>query len=222
MTSLMCCCREIVVCDFVYTTVFLYATYFELFYSFTCRLVGNPACDQHDDLSYCKIPQLSAPPYSTPQNCVPVACASDQNLSPNCSCAYPYTGTLYFRSPSYSDLQNTTYYHILERELKASFLKKVPVDSVSLNNSFVNSFNNLEMNLQVFPSGKTRFSEVDVSTLGSMLSNQIFKPPSKIFGPFYFIGQAYPAAPGNFGYSTTLRLLMKTVDGILNYLFLYK
>ncbi|THU46199.1 hypothetical protein C4D60_Mb09t02430 [Musa balbisiana] len=157
-------------------------------------LVGNPACDQHDDLSYCKIPQLSAPPYSTPQNCVPVACASDQNLSPNCSCAYPYTGTLYFRSPSYSDLQNTTYYHILERELKASFLQKVPVDSVSLNNSFVNSFNNLEMNLQVFPSGKTRFSEVDVSTLGFMLSNQTFKPP-KIFGPFYFIGQAYPAAP---------------------------
>ncbi|CAL9168866.1 leucine-rich repeat receptor protein kinase HPCA1 [Musa acuminata AAA Group] len=164
-------------------------------YSKKLILVGNPACDQHDDLSYCKIPQLSVPPYSTPQNCVPVVCASDQNLSPNCSCAYPYTGTLYFRSPSYSDLQNTTYYHILERELKASFLKEVPVDSVSLNNSFVNSFNNLEMNLQVFPSGKTRFSEVDVSNLGFMLSNQTFKPPSKIFGPFYFIGQAYPAAP---------------------------
>ncbi|WOL11241.1 hypothetical protein Cni_G20003 [Canna indica] len=158
-------------------------------------LVGNPICNKGSDLPYCKVQQNSTTPYSTPNNCVRIPCPSDQSLSPNCNCAYPYTGTLYFRSPSYSDLENVTYYQILEGEIKASFLNQnLPVDSVSLSNAFVNSNNNLQMNLQVFPSGKIRFNELDVTFLGFILSNQTFKP-QKGFGPFYFIGEVYAAEP---------------------------
>ncbi|XP_010930348.3 leucine-rich repeat receptor protein kinase HPCA1 [Elaeis guineensis] len=156
-------------------------------------LVGNPICNQGGtDLQYCKISRQSTPPYSTPQNCIPIPCPSNENLSPNCHCAYPYTGTLYFRSPSFSDLGNATIFQILEDALKSSLLKQLPVDSVSLQNPFVDADNNLEMTLQVFPGGKDRFNEIDVSTLGFILSNQTFKPPS-IFGPYYFIGEGYSA-----------------------------
>lgn len=77
---------------------------------------------------------------------------------------------------------------------------------MSLSDSFVNSDNNLQMSLQVFPSGKTRFDEVDVSTIGYILSKQVFKP-TKIFGPYYFLGEVYSAAPGEFENSTTSVLL---------------
>ncbi|XP_026663823.2 probable leucine-rich repeat receptor-like protein kinase At5g49770 [Phoenix dactylifera] len=156
-------------------------------------LVGNPICNQGGtDLRYCKISQQSTPAYSTPQNCVPIPCPSDENLSPNCHCAYPYTGTLYFRSPSFSGLGNVTIYQILEDALKSSLLKQVPVDSVSLQNPFVDPDNNLAITLQVFPGAKDRFNEIDVYTLGFILSNQTFKPPS-LFGPYYFIGEGYSA-----------------------------
>nr|CAD1829180.1 unnamed protein product [Ananas comosus var. bracteatus] len=160
-----------------------------------CRLIGNPVCNQGgDNLSYCKIVQ-STYSYSTPQNCemVPPTCSSDQMLSPNCNCAYPYRGTLYFRAPSFSDLGNTTYYLILEQELKKSFVNnKLPVDSVSLDNPFVDSNSNLVISLQVFPSGKIRFSERDITNIGHMFSNIVFRPP-KIFVTYYFIGQPYTA-----------------------------
>lgn len=163
-----------------------------------CRLIGNPVCNQGgDNLSYCKIVQ-STSSYSTPQNCetVPPTCSSDQMLSPNCNCAYPYRGTLYFIAPSFSDLGNTTYYLILEQELKKSFVNnKLPVDSVSLDNPFVDSNSNLVISLQVFPSGKIRFSERDITNIGHMFSNIVFRPP-KIFVTYYFIGQPYTALDG--------------------------
>ncbi|EHA8589336.1 putative leucine-rich repeat receptor-like protein kinase [Cocos nucifera] len=156
-------------------------------------LVGNPICNQGGtDLQYCKISQQSTPPYSTPENCVPIPCASNENLSPNCHCAYPYTGTLYFRSYSFSGLGNATIYQTLDDALKSSLLKQLPVDSVSLQNPFVDSDNNLEITVQVFPGGRDRFNEIDVSTLGSIFSNQTFNPPS-MFGPYYFIAQDYSA-----------------------------
>nr|CAD1819886.1 unnamed protein product [Ananas comosus var. bracteatus] len=158
-------------------------------------LVGNPVCNNGGiNLPYCNTLQNSAPSYSTPKNCVtlPPTCSSDQSLGPNCNCAFPYMGTLYFRSPSFSDLGNTTYYLTLEQALQKSFtINQLPVDSVSLSHPFVDSSNNLEMSLQVFPSSKIRFSESDVTGVGFILSNQTFKPPS-IFGPYYFVGQEYP------------------------------
>ncbi|OAY63883.1 putative leucine-rich repeat receptor-like protein kinase [Ananas comosus] len=163
------------------------------------RLVGNPVCKNGGiNLPYCNTLQNSAPSYSTPKNCVtlPPTCSSDQSLSSNCNCAFPYMGTLYFRSPSFSDLGNTTYYLTLEQALQKSFtINQLPVDSVSLSHPFVDSSNNLEMSLQVFPSSKIRFSESDVTGVGFILSNQTFKPPT-IFGPYYFVGQEYPPFTG--------------------------
>ncbi|CAD6270256.1 unnamed protein product [Miscanthus lutarioriparius] len=160
-------------------------------------LVGNPICSAGSNEKYCTPPgqsnQATPPPYSTPKNCsgLPPPCLSDQLLSPSCVCAVPYRGTLFFRSPSFSDLSNGSYWGQLESGIKAKFLSfSLPVDSVALHDPSVNSVNNLQMALEVFPSGKTQFGEQDISDIGFILSNQTYKPPP-VFGPYYFIGQQY-------------------------------
>jgi hypothetical protein len=151
-------------------------------------------CDQPNTISsYCKGIVSTPPSYSTPKKCptLPPTCLSGQTLSPNCQCAYPYTGTLFFRSPSFSDYSNNTYYTTLEAGLKNNFLQyQLPVDSISLQNISVDSNNYLEMSLGVFPSNKIYFSQEDVTNIGFILSNQTYKPPST-FGPYFFLGQQY-------------------------------
>ncbi|XP_010252242.1 PREDICTED: probable leucine-rich repeat receptor-like protein kinase At5g49770 isoform X2 [Nelumbo nucifera] len=165
-------------------------------YSNQLLLQGNPVCEESGATAkYCTLPQKTTPPYSTNtiSNCTPVLCPPDQKASPNCKCAYPYMGILYFRAPSFSDLGNSSYYVTLEKSLIASFQTyQLPVDSVSLSDPTKDSDNYLELDLEVFPSGSERFNQSVISKIGFMLSNQTFKP-SKLFGPYFFIGSEYGA-----------------------------
>ncbi|RZC53509.1 hypothetical protein C5167_012375 [Papaver somniferum] len=156
------------------------------------RLMGNPVCGPSATAKFCQLAVHSSPPYSTPpNNCAPSLCPNGQNSSPNCQCSYPYSGTLFFRAPSFSDLENAAYYTSLQSSLQASFTtNKVPVDSISLSNPKKDADDYLEVSLQVFPSGKQSFSRSDIAKMGFMLSNQTFKPP-KSFGPFFFIASQY-------------------------------
>jgi hypothetical protein len=109
----------------------------------------------------------------------------------------PYRGTLFFRSPSFSDLTNGSYYSVLENGIRAKFVGySLPVDSIAIHDPFVDVNNNLQMALEVFPDGKTHFGEQDISDIGFILSNQTYKPPAA-FGPYYFIGKHYNFANGN-------------------------
>ena len=112
-----------------------------------------------------------------------------------CRAHVPYKGTIFFRSPPFSDLSNSSYFIRREQEMKSKFLERsIPLDSVSIHDSIFSAHNNLQMSLELFPSGKTRFSEQDVSDIGFMLSNQTYKPTG--YGPYFFIGQAYTFANG--------------------------
>jgi Leucine-rich repeat (LRR) protein len=168
-------------------------------YSKTLILVGNPICVPGSNEKYCVAPGQSNPtaaPYSTARNCsaLPTPCLSNQLLSPSCICAVPYRGTLFFRSPSFSDLTSPTNFVTLEKDMETKFEKlNVPVDSVAIHNPFFDSNNNLQMSLELFPSGKVQFSEQDISDVGFILSNQTYKPPGT-FGPYYFNGQQYSFA----------------------------
>ncbi|KAL4655157.1 hypothetical protein ACB092_01G431300 [Castanea dentata] len=155
-------------------------------------LVENPICENNVE-SYCMVPQSkNTSTFSTlPNNCQPINCNLDQDSSPNCKCAYPYKGTLFFRAPSFSDLGNPSYYIDIQGSLmKFAQSHKLPVDSVSTSNLFKDSSENLEMSIQVFPSGQDRFNRTGISNIGFVLSNQTFKPPDK-FGPFYFKAMPY-------------------------------
>lgn len=155
-------------------------------------LKDNPFCQEiGEDGSYCSSFQLNVSYSTPPNNCQPGTCSLEQISSPNCICAYPYTGTLAFRSPSFSDFNNKTYYMMLEEGLMQSFKSHfLPVDSVLLSHPSEDSSRYLILSLQVFPSGQDHFNRTGTFSIGFLLSNQTFKPP-KVFGPFYFLADKY-------------------------------
>ncbi|KAL2341485.1 hypothetical protein Fmac_009425 [Flemingia macrophylla] len=153
-------------------------------------LVNNPICGETGTpQTYCSIAK-SNDSYSTPpNNCVPIPCSLEQTLSPNCVCAYAYTGTLYFRAPSFSDLGNKTVFVTLESHLMKFFQShEEPVDSVSLSNPRKKT--DLELTLKIFPSGQDRFNRTRLSGIAFLLSNQTYKPPL-MFGPYIFKADDY-------------------------------
>ncbi|XP_009803111.1 leucine-rich repeat receptor protein kinase HPCA1-like [Nicotiana sylvestris] len=160
-------------------------------YRFQIILMHNPVCQEGGSENYCGNPQENFG-YSTPQdNCFRTQCSSDQIPSPTCKCAYPYTGDLLFRAPSFSDLRNTSIYVSLQQSMISSFRRhQVLVDSFSLSNPKKNSDDYLVLRLQVFPFGQDHFNRTGITTIGFELSNQTFKPPPN-FGPFFFIGESY-------------------------------
>ena len=167
-----------------------------------CRLVGNPVCEETgaNSLPYCTLPQPnSSPLYSTPpNNCLPNSCISGQISSPTCRCAHPYTGTLQFRGFFFSDLRNSTPYKTLELSLMQFFQSvQLPVDTVSLSNPRMDPFQYLLLNLGVFPHGEDSFNRTGISMIGFVFSNQTFKPPKELFGPYFFSGDKYEHFSGN-------------------------
>lgn len=162
------------------------------FLVYMCRLANNPICYEGATEKYCTIPRQTDSSYTTPaENCIPLSCGSDKISSPTCKCAYPYTGTLFFRAPSFSNFGNSSIFASLNQALMKSFQSNsLPVDSVSLSSPTKNVDNYLLMNLQVFPSGQDYFNRTVITGIGFILSNQTFKPPPG-FGPFFFIGNNY-------------------------------
>uniref|UniRef100_A0A6N2N2A3 Protein kinase domain-containing protein n=1 Tax=Salix viminalis TaxID=40686 RepID=A0A6N2N2A3_SALVM len=155
-------------------------------------LEGNPICRKTGvTKSYCTVSRPNSSYATPPKNCVPSSCLANQHSSPNCKCAFPYTGLLVFRAPSFSNLGNITYFSALEKSLMDSFKShQLPVDSVHLSQPRKDPSQYLDLNLQVFPFGQDRFNRTAISRIGFVLSNQTFKPPAQ-FGPFFFAGDTY-------------------------------
>ncbi|KAL1833378.1 hypothetical protein ACET3Z_003029 [Daucus carota] len=158
-------------------------------------LLDNPICQEsgvRESQKYCSNSRQSDPLYSTgPNSCARTPCSSDQISSPNCKCAYPYSGTLFFRATSFSNIKNPTIYTSLEPLLLLAFQSnQLPVDSISLSNPTRNLDNYLVLNLDIFPTGTDRFNHTGISGIGFVLSNQTFKPPDT-YGPYIFIGHSY-------------------------------
>ncbi|GAB2283983.1 hypothetical protein Dimus_018464, partial [Dionaea muscipula] len=175
-------------------------------YHFTLILVGNPYCQEtgtaQTTQSYCTTSQQSnsTSSYSTPtNNCISTACSSGQISSPNCKCAYPYTGTLLFKAPTFSDIENTTRYKLLQTSLTSAFLSfSLPVDSVSLHDITKNILGYLVIPLEVFPSSGASFNTTAISLLGFLFSNQTYAPPSG-FGPYTFLADKYTVLSASTG-----------------------
>ncbi|XP_051132775.1 leucine-rich repeat receptor protein kinase HPCA1-like isoform X2 [Andrographis paniculata] len=179
-------------------------------------LVDNPVCDGEGTPSYCSPHQLSDSSYSTPmRNCIPPSCRSSKISSPTCQCAYPYSGNIFFRSPSFSSYGNKSLFESLEKEMMKTFSSHgQPVDSVYLSNPTKNSDGNLELNVRVFPSGQDYFNRSGISGIGFILSNQTFKPPHG-FGPFYFVANIYPYFEGSRKSSNVGLIIGTSVGGFV-------
>ncbi|CAL9242875.1 unnamed protein product [Arabidopsis halleri] len=160
-------------------------------------LANNPVClEAGNGPNYCSVIQHNTSFSTLPTNCPP--CDKEgMEASPTCSCAYPFMGTLYFRSPSFSGLFNSTNFSILQKAI-ADFFKKFnyPVDSVGVRNIRENPTDHqLLIDLLVFPLGRETFNQTGMSLVGFAFSNQSYKPPP-IFGPYIFKADLYKQFSG--------------------------
>ncbi|XP_076898074.1 leucine-rich repeat receptor protein kinase HPCA1-like [Bidens hawaiensis] len=131
--------------------------------------------------------------YSTPfNNCAPTSCVDGRVSSPNCQCAFPYTGFFTFKAPSFSSTVNSTIYISLHDSLMGFFKNaSLPIDSISLNNLSRNSEDYLMVRLDVFPLGTQGcFNRTGILEIGFALSNQTFKP-KKDFNTYVFDAESY-------------------------------
>ncbi|KAI3509128.1 hypothetical protein L1887_24154 [Cichorium endivia] len=160
-------------------------------YTIELILVRNPICTGSDvSDKFCSLPTETNSYSGKPNNCGLKKCPRNV-LSPNCQCAFPYTGNLSFRAPSFSDLGNSSVYESLHNSMISSFqMSGLSVDSVSLWNATKNSDDYLVINLQVFPSREDKFNRSEISGIGFSLSNQTFKPPAA-FGTYFYTSDDY-------------------------------
>ncbi|KAF5809972.1 putative protein kinase RLK-Pelle-LRR-VIII-1 family [Helianthus annuus] len=166
-------------------------------------LVGNPICMESGNTGaeFCSIPPNTDTPYSTqPNSCTPTSCRSGQISSPNCRCAYPYTGSLFFRAPSFSDLGNSAIYEALRSQLNDFYRStQMPVDTVSLRDPSKTLDGYLRIIVQIFPfADNQRFNRTGLLDVGFSLSNQTFKP-NNTFGTYFFQAANYDFTAGASG-----------------------
>ncbi|XP_057988930.1 leucine-rich repeat receptor protein kinase HPCA1 [Hevea brasiliensis] len=158
-------------------------------YSKTLMLQGNPFCATIGSTeNYCSLLQQPNTSYSPPpNNCVQHDCNSNQIISPRCKCAYPITGTLKFRSISFSDLGNAGYYNHAQALMMDAFQSiQFPVDSIALSDPFKDEYDYLELRIEVFPSNSDSFNRTGFSMITSQLNNLTFFQLPSSFGPLYF------------------------------------
>ena len=169
--------------------------FFYQLFAYVClyiyRLADNPVCQELGNRpSYCSAIQPNTSYSTIPPACLP--CDQGREASPSCRCAHPITGTLYFGSPSFSGLFNSTNFEILQNAI-ADFFKKLsyPVDSVAIRNIRENATDHqLLIDLLVFPLGRESFNESGMSLVNFAFSNQTYKPPPR-FGPYVFRANPY-------------------------------
>jgi hypothetical protein len=161
------------------------------------RLVGNPVCldSEFSDKFFCSLQQANLVPYTTNlTKCGTASCSSDQSLDPaTCSCAYPYTGNMTFRAPSFVDPSDSATFQLLETSLWKQLAPRP--GAVSLSNVRFSSEDYLQVKVSLFPATGTSFNLSDVISIGSEISSQTYKAPP-IFGPYYFMADPYAPFAG--------------------------
>jgi hypothetical protein len=93
-----------------------------------------------------------------------------------------------FRAPLFKDVTDNDAFQQLETSISKD--SNMRVSAVYLYDVHFNNDSYLQVQLELFPPSGTSFNKSQVSSIGSLFSNQIYKPPSK-FGPYFFIGDKY-------------------------------
>ena len=154
-------------------------------------LASNLVCEGGATGRYCATGKTNIQSRSPSNGCDHVRCGSDKVPSPNCTCAHPYIGTITFLLHSFSNLDNTTYYKLLNDSLMSAFRsKQLPVESIFISNAFIGEY--LQYTLHIFPSGQDHFNLLEVSSIGTVINRQ----PAELivlprFGPFFFLDVNY-------------------------------
>ncbi|KAI3810638.1 hypothetical protein L1987_20259 [Smallanthus sonchifolius] len=165
-------------------------------FNLSLNIDNNPICEGGSTGRYCTARKPNIPTTLPSNSCPPVNCGSAKVLSPNCTCTNPYTGTIYFFSHSFSNLDNTTYITTLRDTLMSAFRSgQLPVDSISISNATLDEYKYLQYRLHIFPSSQDYFDRSSVSSIGTVINRQLFSLP--FYGPLFFLDESYCCFPGN-------------------------
>lgn len=136
-------------------------------------LLNNPVCENSEE-NNCS--QVSSSSPSTPTN----ACET-------CS-SPPITGTLYFRSFTFSNWDNESYYNDVRDKFMSSFKAlNLPVQSMSVTfQQVVSGDEYLALEVLVYPSGNGLLDRTNFSLIVSQLNNISFVTLGANFGPFEY------------------------------------
>ena len=139
----------------------------------------------------CKTETTFSPNF-TQEYCAPLSCFSELA---GYDCSRPYFGSLVFRSRSFSDLNEPSYYDFLMDKLKPllATVLKVPVDKVCLVSPMTNEYDYLVLKIAFVPLGEAYFDRTGILTIGHVLNNHDFFSP---YGPYYFNDLSY-SFPGD-------------------------
>ncbi|KAL9813782.1 putative protein kinase RLK-Pelle-LRR-VIII-1 family [Arabidopsis thaliana] len=189
-------------------------------------LANNPVCPEvgNPPNEYCiEVEHNSS--YSSPKNTCGRCSGEDREPIPTtCRCVYPITGTLTFRSPSFSGYSNNDTFENLRLNLTGFFENRnYTVDSVAIRNIREDEDDHyLLIDLSLFPYKQDRFNETGMDSVISRFSTQTYKP-FNTFGPYIFKANKYnkfPAGGSNSSHiigavvGSTVFLLILMIAGI--------
>ncbi|XP_010442449.2 PREDICTED: probable leucine-rich repeat receptor-like protein kinase At5g49770 [Camelina sativa] len=167
-------------------------------------LANNPVCPEVENPpdEYCKVVKLSSSFFAPKrkENCHR-QCGQDRNLTAiTCRCAYPASGILTFRSPSFSGFSDDSNFELLYNNLTGFFNNSnYRVESVSIGNIREDETeHHLLIDLLIFPLKEERFNETGMDSVISRFSTQTYKPPDR-FGPYIFKANKYDKFPDEKG-----------------------
>ncbi|KAF2537405.1 hypothetical protein F2Q70_00000085 [Brassica cretica] len=130
-----------------------------------------------------------ASPTSSSLECSP--CDHGKETSSKYERKNPIKGSIYFLHASLSEVNNSTknlLIQCLTAYLKSSNLH---VESVSIRNATTYvSFQNLKVDISVFPLGKENFTQQELDVVSFDLGKELYKAPA-ILGSYYFMSDMY-------------------------------
>ncbi|KAL0793896.1 hypothetical protein Bca101_065273 [Brassica carinata] len=183
-------------------------------------LADNPVCQEagNQQSDFCREIQHNTD-FSVPQiKCS--LCRQGREPSPACRCVYPITGTLIFRSPSFSGFSNNTNFIMLQKGI-ADFFRdpSYQVDSVAIRNfTETATGHQLLVDLLLFPVDKESFNQTEMKSAISAFSTHTWNPPI-IFGPYIFRADQYSPFSGG-SISTNTGIIIGAVVGAVVLLLL--
>uniref|UniRef100_A0A803M3M9 non-specific serine/threonine protein kinase n=1 Tax=Chenopodium quinoa TaxID=63459 RepID=A0A803M3M9_CHEQI len=170
-------------------------------YSHSILLDDNPFCKSQEAIGICKNSKpLKASKFIPEVHCVSLSCFTDSTGS---DCRRPYLARLVFLSFNFSNLENLVYYDFLDGDLKTaigSFVTKICLVSSMIETEF----DYLVLEIALFPPSGVHFDRTDISRIGNVLNDHLFKTP---YGPYHFkldVPYAFPETPAERSKKITL------------------
>ncbi|KAL0746264.1 hypothetical protein Bca101_028266 [Brassica carinata] len=151
-----------------------------------------------------------ASPTSSSLECFP--CDHGKETSPKYECKNFIKGSMYFLHASLSEVNNSTKNLLIQRLTAYLKSSNLHVESVSIRNATTYvSFQNLKVDIFVFPLGKENFTQQELDVVSFDLGKELYKAPA-ILGSYYFMSDIYDFRDRRYDNQSSIKWLCSFAD----------